>query len=184
MPVINLHGTPTFQGEALLLGWSENNRDGMTVRFAMDPTDEGSGHPFKGLGTGKFGQRFMLVAVPLSDDEKSAPAVSENRPETPTGSRTPGRSWDELSYAQQAGIACADPEFWGFCTEVHDNFTQDADKAAAFVRWHCDVKSRADLDKDEGAAERWRVLHGEFRRWKADRTGQDQAEAQARAYVR
>lgn len=194
MPVINLHGTPTYQGEVLLLGWSENNRDGMTVRLALDASDEGAVHPFRHLGTGKHGQRFMAVLVPVSDEPSPVPA----QPEQPNGiepQRTPlyemtereKRRWDDMTYAQQAGIACGEPEFWRFLTEekcAPDISVENADEAAQSVRAWCYVGSRAELDREEAAAEHWRTLYGEYKRWRSDQVGQEQAEAQAEAYRR
>lgn len=182
MPVISLHGTPTYQGEVLLLGWSENNRDGMTVRLALDASDEGAVHPFRALGTGKHGQRFMAVLVPLGDGEQPAIAEPAPEPTAPARERTP---WDAMKKAQQAAIVCNDPEFWEWLhAQCPSARKVDANEAAEYVRFRCEVLSRKELDSDEAAATRWNELHGEFKRWRSDRVGQEQAEAQARAYRR
>jgi len=141
----------------------------------------------------------MVIEVPIERGEQVvqmfgfpqpgaeiAVAVARLATEQPKSSTpTTGRKWDELRPSQQAGIACADPEFWQFLTEVGPRDLNIAnDKAAADeVRFRCDVSSRRYLDTDEDAASRWNVLHGEFRKWRADRMGQEQAEAQA-AYAR
>ncbi len=161
MPLVDLpNGTPTFQGEVYLLGWSENNRDGMTVRLALDATDE-SGHPFKGLGTGKHGQRFMAVIVPVTDDPAPLWQGDGGHPETSSsggvgsGSMEPeaqAPKFHEKRRSQQAGALCADPRFQAFMGA--DN---QAD-AAVLVRQHCGVESRADLDENERAACKWSLL--------------------------
>jgi hypothetical protein len=153
MPVIPLHGTPTYQGEVLLLGWSENNRDGMTVRLALDASDEGAVHPFRALGTGKHGQRFMAVLVPLGDDEAPAPEA----PVAPPAPEKSKRGWDELSHAQQAGIVCGEVGFHRWIK------VETPDEAAAWVREHCGVTSRRELDTNETAATAWNRLVGRYR---------------------
>lgn len=98
-----------------------------------------------------------------------------------------GRKWDDMTYAQQAGIACGEPEFWRFLTEekcAPDISVENADEAAQSVRAWCYVGSRAELDREEAAAEHWRTLYGEYKRWRSDQVGQEQAEAQAEAYRR
>lgn len=127
-----------------------------------------------------------MFGYPQPGEEVSVAVARLVQPvaEQPPAQATERRKWDELRPSQQAGIACNEPEFWEFLTEVHDNFTSDANKAAAFVRWKCGVRSRSEFDTDEAAASRWNTLHGEYLRWRADRVGQEQAEAQAREYGR
>ena len=141
MPVINLHGTPTFQGEAMLLGWAENNRDGMTVRLALDASDE-NGHPFKGLGTGKHGQRFMVVCVPVDDDTPQEPAK-------------PRQQWDNMPRAQQAGILCGEDGFRQFIG------VETADDAKRWIYGHCGVTSRTEIDAK--APQKWDQLVADYR---------------------
>lgn len=188
MPVIPLHGTPTYQGEVLLLGWSENNRDGMTVRLALDASDEGT-HPFKGLGTGKMGQRFMAVLVPIGDDELPTaydvcgilkPAADTTPAAQPVASkpRPPGQKWDEMSHAQQAGILCNEAEFQRYLG------VDDAEAAKRAVYDTCVILSRRELDQNEEAAARWNRMVKGYRDDRAEQTGQEQVEAQAREYGR
>jgi hypothetical protein len=152
MPVIPLPtGQPTYQGEVLLLGWSENNRDGMTVRLALDASDEGAAHPFRSLGTGKHGQRFMAVLVPLGDDDQPAPTAPEPQP---VKERTP---WDAMKHSQQAAILCGEVGFQRWIK------VETKEAAAEFVRQHCGVPSRKDLDQDDEAASRWNRLSGQYR---------------------
>jgi hypothetical protein len=111
------------------------------------------------------------------------PAAADPAPATATSK--PKRPWDDLSLAQQAGIACGDPDFWVWLDHSRAAANVfDVDSAAQEVRYRCNVKSRREFDRDEAAARRWNALHGEFKRWRADRAGQEQAEAQAAAYGR
>jgi len=68
-----------------------------------------------------------------------------------------GRRWYELAYSAQAALLCGDPRFreWIEAESVFE--------AAIFVRAHCGVKSRRELDTDEAAAARWVALQIEYR---------------------
>lgn len=59
---------PLFKGEAMLLRWSDSSSGGKTVTFALGIDEAPEVHPFRGLGTGKMGQKFMLVCVPITDE--------------------------------------------------------------------------------------------------------------------
>jgi hypothetical protein len=65
----------------------------------------------------------------------------------------------DLPLAQQSALRCADARFQKFVN------AGDADAAAAAVRRVCGVESRAEFDKDSGAAALWRRLDAEFEGW-------------------
>lgn len=178
MPVINLHGTPTFQGEAMLLGWAENNRDGMTVRFALDATDE-SGHPFKGLGTGKHGQRFMVVCVPVDEENSPAPSqgITGGDPSEPSSDEVPAtgsprgsitgqseqaperRRLEDMLPSNAAALAIKMPEFRSWLGV----FSEPA--ADALMKRHLNISSKRDLD---AIPQTWLDYFGQFRAWQTD----------------
>lgn len=59
--------------------------------------------------------------------------------------------------AKLAGMWCNEPEFWKFCAgrfDVADAVT-NAEEAADLVRFICTIGSRAELDSDPAAAERF-----------------------------
>lgn len=71
--------------------------------------------------------------------------------------------------AQQAGILCND---FAFVRYAHEHATGEEEfsgmsieAAAEYVRFHCGVKSRADLDKDELAARKFRDLRADYKLW-------------------
>lgn len=116
----------------------------------------------------------LVMEQPKVEPPKAAPK--------PADERTP---WDALPKVQQAAIVCNDPEFWEWLHAQCPSARKiDANEAAEYVRFRCEVLSRKELDTDEAAATRWNELHGEFKRWRSDRVGQEQAEAQAREYGR
>lgn len=135
--------------EAMLLRWGESHASGRTVTFVL-PEDDGP-HPFKGMKCGPAnGQRVALSVALINDDETQAPKER--------------RSFDELPLSQQAALLCNEPRFRRFLFERYE--TEDtSDAAAKAVRIDCGVESRADLDKSQNAAARWRKLHSEYQAW-------------------
>lgn len=92
------------------------------------------------------------------------------KPETPSKEK---RSWDELSIAQQAGIMCTEKRFQVFVGEQMAKtrgagFRQDLiseDDAAWYVRTHCGVNSRADIEKNHDAVRKFKGLDASYRGW-------------------
>lgn len=75
----------------------------------------------------------------------------------------PHKSWDRLRLSQQAAIRCSDN------TYRHWLCVDDEESAKAQVRKACEVDSRAELDTDETAANRWQAMEEEFATWKRTR---------------
>jgi hypothetical protein len=86
----------------------------------------------------------------------------EMRPETSS-------KWEDMSPAQQAGILCNEPAFWRFLNDTHSQFAVNgADSAAAAVRAHCIVDSRADIKNGHPSGKLWRALVAEYRAWQRE----------------
>lgn len=75
------------------------------------------------------------------------------------------KKWSELPCSQQAAIRCGEKAFWTFLEETDAVKINDADEAAKYVRWNCEVSSRSDLDKDELARERWAEMEKDYQVW-------------------
>lgn len=134
------------------------------------------------------GNEIPVAVARLVAEPSPVPAQPEQ------SSKPVGRKWDDMTYAQQAGIACGEPEFWTFLEAKTHNIIVDPEdgplgpigeqragnRAAYEVRDICKVKSRREFDTDEAAAERWRTLYGEYKRWRA---GQREAERQVAHYL-
>lgn len=65
-----------------------------------------------------------------------------------------------MNAPQQAGMTCREPLFQIFVG------ADDADAAAVWVRDHCGVRSRRELQPGTRAARRWRRLHARFVCWR------------------
>jgi hypothetical protein len=171
---------PLFQGEAMLLSWGDTSSRGKTVTFALHPAECGEAHPFRDLGTGKHGQRFQIVAVPIGDDDQplSPEALDQTTAHSVATGSTPAhpkqpvasgetkerRKFADLPLPQQVALRCADEGFrqwiaWeerALLTEVDDEF------AARWVRQKCDVHSRADIKPGSLAEVAWKKIEARF----------------------
>ncbi|WP_318011033.1 hypothetical protein [Pseudosulfitobacter pseudonitzschiae] len=82
-----------------------------------------------------------------------------------TAQRTP---FAELPLAQQAGILCNEPQFQIFagmrCIGPNTKLCPSA--TAEYLRTVCKIKSRRELETDEGAATRFAALRTEFDAWR------------------
>jgi hypothetical protein len=138
-----------YQGEVMLLGWSETSNRGRTITLQL-PAD-GEGHPFSTAVTkhGKTaGQRYAIVMVEIGDDEKPV----------------------EKTPSQIAFLLCKDPAFQHFLNERSFATVDDEDSARACICEGCGIKSRGELDKDPGARSAW--LTQFYNPWTAQQAAQ------------
>lgn len=157
-----LDGIPLFKGEAMLLSWGDTSSRGKTVTFALHPNECGDAHPFRDLGTGKHGQRFQIVAVPITDEGEPIPpgatteaaigsAAADHPPPPERSAVAPGGA-----YAKRAGILCNDPKFQAWMG------TPDAEQTAERLRLQTGVHSRRDYDHDPDARRRFLNLETSY----------------------
>lgn len=69
-----------YADEALLLRWGDSSTTGRTVTLQLQ---EQGDHPFRGLPSGKNGQRVMIAVTLLGDDEKPARVEDVKRDKSP-----------------------------------------------------------------------------------------------------
>lgn len=124
-------------------------QDGVVVSFVIHPQEVPDGLALASLGT-----RYMLALAEIGDDEK---------PVKPKAGGESKRSWDDLSYAEQAGIRCGEPAFQKFIGEVHGE-----GDPAALVRRLCGVGSRRDIRPGTDAGEAWAEIESDYRLWLND----------------
>jgi len=67
--------------------------------------------------------------------------------------------------AQRAAIICDQRGFWTFIYEKHDVAIETADAAANWLRGHCGVASRADLDHIDSAGSKFSSIDQRYRLW-------------------
>jgi hypothetical protein len=130
--------TPTYRGEVQLLDWGETRSSGAYIKLRLHPDDMQDGtHPFRGR---ERGDRFGIVIAPYQEE--------------PTDN--PQRRWDELSPTQQAAMRCTEDRFQKWLG------VNSADEAATWVRLHCGVRSRAQLNTNRDAARVWRSVDAKY----------------------
>ncbi len=137
---------PTFQGEVQLAGWSETHTGGCKITLWLsDPSDL---DVFRALTVRKgntAGHRLACVLVEIGDDEQ---------PVEPPASEKPKGG----PLAKLAGQWSNDPIFWEWLEEEVGRKVASAEDAAGLVRHICMVASRAELDNDAAAADRFHRL--------------------------
>lgn len=136
---------PVFQGEIMLAGWQESHTSGAKITFWLPDSD--SLEVFKGMTAKKgniSGQRFMAVLVEIGEDEQ--PVVEQK----PKGG--------EL--ARLAGMWCNDKYFGEWIG------AETSDDAANSIYDICEIESRAELDNNLEAAERFhRLIRIPYSQW-------------------
>lgn len=122
-----------FQGEVMLLNWSESSTRGRTATLLL--ADDGDAHPFRDFTIKhgkKAGQRFMCVLVEIGSDEQ------------------PVKQHKTLS--QQAYLLCRDQLFWEWADQGSFDHIDSEDAARAYICTLTNITSRSDLDVNAHAA--------------------------------
>lgn len=111
-----------------------------------------------------------VVAPSSNDAAKSymvAPAADASplikNPKPDIAPAEPPRKGGPL--ARQAGIICGEKGFWTFLVKRFGAETSSGDEAANWVRAHCAIQTRADLDYEPAAAERFKDLSRRYALW-------------------
>jgi hypothetical protein len=129
-----------YQGEMMLLGWSESNASGRKVTFLLPPdTPEHQFKPFTSKQKGVGGQRFMSVLVQIDDHEQPV-KQEETRP-----------------IASLAAMLCKDKDFWTWLNDAKwmGGAIMSEDTARDWLCEALDIESRRELDLDKLKGERF-----------------------------
>lgn len=78
------------------------------------------------------------------------------------------RKFSELPLSQQVALRCRDKQFQDWLVEIGCVEDPSEDWAADFVRAHCDVKSRADIEGNQYATERWHLMESNYQQYLTD----------------
>ena len=122
--------------------------------------------PLPGTDGRKPGTQSRSGRAVEKSTEEGSPGGTASKSSAAGGSPAQPRSWSSMSPAQQAGIRCNEPPFHLFLAERYAVNIRGSIDAVAFVRAHCRVASRADMNADHSAALLWRQLDSEFSTWK------------------
>lgn len=129
------------------------------VQIVIEVPIEGFETIVQALGNPSAGTHVAVArlgknAKPVADDPKPEPTSDK-------------RKWNEMSYAQQAGMRCNEEAFQKF---IGVDFKLDGPpappgRAASLVRFKCGVKSRSELDSNPTAAVKWQALDADYQTW-------------------
>ena len=160
-------GTPWYRGEAMLAGGGNPLQSGMWVKFWFP--DDDIDHPFSGCtprGRTSPGDLFDVVLVEKDDDES---LIDEKERENAE------RGQRSESLARYAALLGTNELFLQWLSEtvlMPDNKTRSVewwkgeDHVARWIRWACQIESRAELDRNPSAAARFHERVREpYRKW-------------------
>jgi len=153
-----MSNVPTiFNGEMQLMNWGESSANGAWVKFWITPEDLEAFRHLK-CKSGKIaGHRVAAVLVEIGDDEQPV-----QRDTTATGNNAAKGG----ALAVLAGRLCADERFWEFVSDTYGDKISHPDQCAIWVRCQCEIRSRAELDHNEAAAEAFhRIIRGPWQEY-------------------
>lgn len=115
-------------------------------------------------------ERWVAVARLQEPAARDAPAAEAPAPADELDHPTGRRPFASLSAAKQAGIRCNDSSFREYLSHRSrkagmPNEAMDMETAVAYVRGVCGVNSRAELDANPEARERWTKLQDAYWLW-------------------
>lgn len=134
-----------YADEALLLRWGDSSTNGRTVTLQLQ---ENGDHPFRGLPSGKNGQRVMIAVTLIGDDEQPA-APEDARRETPA---------DKAIKKAHALAGDADFQNWLGGNALY----KDEERTMSFIRLRSGVSSTTEFRTNPEALKRFTGLCWEY----------------------
>lgn len=122
----SIENATVYADEALLLRWGDSSTNGRTVTFQLHEATEGN--PFRGLPSGKNGQRVMIAVTLIGDDEQPAAPADVKRDKSPADKAI-----------AKAHILADDPAFQDWAA------SRNGIEAMVFIRFVCDVTSTTEF---------------------------------------
>jgi hypothetical protein len=161
--------------DAIMIGYRKSTKDGLVVSFAIHPNDM----PDE-LAIADLGSQWRMQLVPL--DEHGNPDTDRVEPPPARSVRGVGGAQPRklpaaapaprtFNLANHIGMLCANnrfhrfleddfPDRWSFL----NNGTPDK-KAAEIVRSLCDVSSRAHIESNPNAYNKWQQVVARYHNW-------------------
>lgn len=148
----------TYQGEAMLVRWSENHK-GRTLTLELDPTI-GEKHPFFGLKCGENGQRMQLVCVLVDDhEEPMKPPQVGTGGELGSEAKSPKKS---LTRSQVAALKLDDETFVGWLYDTYGKGVYGHNAPDALLKKLLNITSKRELDTNPEKAEAFDRLLADY----------------------
>ncbi len=128
------------------------------VSITLEAPIEHGDEIIKLLGMPNPDESKWVGVARLNEAVRTVPTVSTPSPSSEgTDSK---RTWDQMSYAQRAGIMSNDPEFWEYTGAL------DKDMAADLIRRICHVQSRSEILPGTQAEDWFLHICERFDTWK------------------
>lgn len=105
------------------------------------------------------GDRVVVDIFDVAADDTSAPAS------TPAPAAKEEEKPKGGPLAKRAAIMCGEPGFWTFLRTRHKADIRDKDAAAVWMRAHCGVDSRAKIDGDKDAVDKFDEVEKAYKLW-------------------
>jgi hypothetical protein len=142
-----------YADEALLLRWGDSSTNGRTITLQLHESEEQ--HPFRGLPSGKNGQRVMIAVTLIGDDEQPAAPEDVKRDKSPA---------DKAIAKAHVLAGTADFQRWLIPTMPHHDYRPDETEAVTMdkLRYRVGVKSTTEFRTDPEALKRFSDLCFEY----------------------
>ena len=124
--------------EAIFAGASYTTKGGWSVRFML-PDAEAAG----ALDARGAGQRYHLALIPIDDAEQPIPDPPKKQP---------------LRMSARAAMLAKDQRFVEMIADNYDVILSGADMADEWLKAHCLIASKRDLDEDDSTLSRQRFF--------------------------
>lgn len=134
-----------------------------SIRLSIDVPAEFGAQIVKAFGWPTMAEPVAVAVARLNPEavqETSEPLPKEHRP------------FKDLPPSTQSAIACNDARFRAFLHEVQEYECATEREAADYVRYFCEVDSRAKIKPGTVAAKKWAFLCSAYLGWQeAERVG-------------
>lgn len=137
-----------YADEALLVRWGDSSTSGRTITLQLQ---EHGDHPFRGLPSGKNGQRVMIAVTLIGDDEQPVPAEAVRREKSPADKAI-----------AKAHVLAGETSFADWVNATTKTMVLSEVGAMAFIRQHCGVQSTTEFRADATALRRFDDLCWEY----------------------
>lgn len=148
----NIEKATIYADEALLLRWGDSSTNGRTVTLQLHEASEQ--HPFRGLPSGKNGQRVMIAVTLIGDDEQPA-SPEDARRETPADKAI-----------KKAHALAGDMEFTRWLMPTLALMQERNDECVGMtldkIRYRCGVLSTTEFRTNPEALKRFNDLAWEY----------------------
>lgn len=166
---------PFYVGEVMLAGGGNPLQSGMWVKFWFD--DESVQHPFEGCTPRSDktpGDLFDAALVEKDDDDSDVDQQQRDKAESFAREQHALSRYAALLGGNELFLQwLSETITFGAKRETHSvEWWKSEDHVARWIRWVCKVESRADLDRDPAAAQRFheqvRTPYNNWRHTKED----------------